>query len=319
MKAAVYDRYGPPEVVRIAEVETPTPKDDEILVRVLATTVCAADWRFRKADPFIIRLMKRPRILGIEFAGRVEAVGDSVTRFAPRDEVFGASGFKFGAHAEYLCVAETGAIAPKPRNMNHEEAAAVMFGGVTALHFLRGAKVGPGDHVLVYGASGSVGVFTVQLAKHFGARVTGVCSTANLDLVKSLGADAMVDYTREDFSAAGPVYDVIVDTVGKAGYSRSLRALKRGGRYAQVSLTDLGSMLGWTWASITGRAKVVGGVAGDGTADQALLTRLIEDGELRTVIDRCYPLEQIAEAHRLAESGRKKGHVVIVMGPQGKH
>lgn len=316
MRAAVYDRYGPPEVVHIAQVETPAPKANEILVRVFATTVCAADWRFRKADPWLIRMMKRPRILGIEFAGRVEAIGEGVTRFAVGDDVFGASGFKFGAHAECLCMPETGAVAAKPQNMSHEEAAAVMFGGVTALHYLHDAKVGPADNVLIYGASGSVGVFTVQLAKHSGARVTGVCSTANLDLVKSLGADHVVDYTREDFSAGGRVYDVIIDTVGKSGFSRSLRALKRGGRFAQIALMAPGEYLGWFWASLTGRARFIGGVASDGVEEQALLKRLIEAGELRTVIDRRYPLEQIAEAHRLAESGRKKGHVVVVMAPQ---
>ncbi|MGD9968337.1 MAG: NAD(P)-dependent alcohol dehydrogenase [Hyphomonadaceae bacterium] len=311
MKAAVYDRYGPPEVVRIAEVEKPAPKANEILVRVFATTVCAADWRFRKADPFIIRLIKRPRILGIEFAGRVEAVGAEVTRFAPGDDVFGASGFKFGAHAEYLCVPQDGVVERKPVNMSHEEAAAVMFGAVSALHFLRKANIQPGQNVLVYGASGSVGVFAVQLAKHYGARVTGVCSTANLNLVRSLGADDVVDYTREDFSAAGPVYDVIIDTVGKSGFTRASRALKRGGAFLEVLFS--GATPAWMWVAFTGRAKVIGGVAEERPGDAVMLKQLIEAGELRTVVDRRYPLEQIAEAHRLAESGHKKGHVVVTM------
>jgi NADPH:quinone reductase-like Zn-dependent oxidoreductase len=314
MRAAVYDRYGPPEVVRIAEVEKPAPKANEVLVRVFAATVCAADWRFRKADPFIVRLMKRPRILGIEFAGRVEAVGADVTRFAPGDDVFGASGFKFGAHAEFICVPQDGMVEKKPANMSHEEAAAVMFGAISALHFLRKADIRPGQNVLVYGASGSVGVFAVQLAKHFGARVTGVCSTANLDLVRSLGADAVIDYTREDFSADGPIYDAIIDTVGKSGFKRANRALKRGGAFLEVLFS--GATPAWMWAGLTGRAKVVGGVAEAQSGDQMMLKQLIEAGKLRTVIDRRYPLEQIAEAHRLAESGRKKGHVVVLIGPQ---
>lgn len=196
--------------------------------------------------------------------------------------------------------------------MSHE-AAAVLFGGCTALHFLRKAGVRAGQNVLVYGASSSCGVFTVQLAKELGARVTGVCSTANVDTVQALGADAVVDYTREDYSAAGRVYDVIIDTVGKSHYARGARALKRGGVFAQIGLSDVGSMLGWAWASVTGAARVIGGVARGLAADQAYLKKLIEAGRLRTVIDRCHPLSEIAKAHRLAEGGHKKGHLVILM------
>jgi NADPH:quinone reductase-like Zn-dependent oxidoreductase len=207
--------------------------------------------------------------------------------------------------------------------MTFEEAAAVLFGGVSALHFLRKAKIQAGQKVLVYGASGSVGVFAVQLAKHFGAHVTGVCSTANLDLVKSLGADEVVDYTREDFSRAGRVYDIVFDTVGKSGYSRSLRSLKRGSPYVRVGgsgrlLSMLADMLRGMWVSITGEAKVMRGVAGAAAGDLSLLKGLIEAGKLRTVIDRRYALDEIAEAHRHAESGHKKGHVVVLLDPTSR-
>jgi NADPH:quinone reductase-like Zn-dependent oxidoreductase len=324
MRAAVYNRYGPPDVVQIKDVEKPDPKDNEVLVRIEASTVCAADWRLRKADPFLIRFMNglwRPRkihVLGMEFAGKVESLGKAVTGFATGDHVFGMTGFKFGTHAEYVCLAAGRALAMKPANMTPEEAAAVLFGGFTALHFLRKARIQAGQKVLVYGASGSVGTFAVQLAKHFGAHVTGVCSTGNLDLVKSLGADEVVDYTRDDFSRAGRVYDIVFDSVGKSGFSRSLKSLKRGGYYVRVGgsgrlLSMLGGMLAGMWASITGAAKVVGGMAGGSAADQSFLKELIEAGKLRSVIDRRYSLGQIAEAHRYVEAGHKKGNVVIVV------
>ncbi len=292
MKAAVYTRYGPPDVLEIKDVEKPVPKDNEVLVRIHATTVCAADWRIRKADPFIVRFMnglwgpKKIHILGAEFAGTVES--------------------------------EDALLAIKPVNMTFEEAAAVLFGGVSALHFLRKAKIQAGQKVLIYGASGSVGVFAVQLAKHFGAHVTGVCSTANLDLVKSLGADDVVDYTREDFSRAGRVYDIVFDTVGKSGFSRSLKSLKRGGSYVLVGgsgrlLSILGVILRGMWVSLTGAAKVISGIARPAPGDQSFLKELIEAGKLGTVIDRRYSLDEIAEAHRHAEAGHKKGHVVILL------
>jgi NADPH:quinone reductase-like Zn-dependent oxidoreductase len=324
MKAAVYNRYGPPDVLEIKDVEKPVPRDNEVLVRIHATTVCAADWRLRKADPFLVRFInglwgpKKIHILGTEFAGKVESVGKAVTRFAEGDQVFGSTGFKFGAHAEYVCVPEGGTLATKPVNMTLEEAAAVLFGGVSALHFLRKAKIQAGQKVLVYGASGSVGIFTVQLAKHFGAHVTGVCSTANLELVKSLGADEVVDYTREDFSRAGRVYDIVFDTVGKSGFSRSMKSLKRGGFYVLVGGSGrlsaiLGLILRGMLVSITGAAKVISGVTRGAAGDQAFLKGLIEAGKLRTVIDRRYSLDEIAEAHRYAEAGHKKGHVVILL------
>ncbi len=324
MRAAVFTRYGPPDVLEIRDVAKPVPKDSEVLVRVHATTVCAADWRMRKADPFLIRFLnglrrpKRTHVLGIEFAGTVESVGKAVTRFTEGDPVFGSTGMKFGAHAEYVCVPENGSLAMKPVNMAFEEAAAVLFGGVSALHFLRQAEIHAGQKILIYGASGSVGVFAVQLAKHFGTHVTGVCSTANLELVKSLGADEVVDYTREDFSRAGRVYDIVLDTVGKSGFSRSLKSLKQGGSYARVGGSGrvseiLGVVLRGLWVSLTGAARVRSGMARSAAGDQAFLKGLIEAGTLRTVIDRRYSLDQIAEAHRYAEAGHKKGHVVILL------
>jgi 2-desacetyl-2-hydroxyethyl bacteriochlorophyllide A dehydrogenase len=318
MKAAVYSRYGPPEVVQIKDVATPAPKDNEVLVRIHATTVCAADWRLRRADPVLVRLFNglwRPtrNVLGMEFAGTIESVGRNVARFRAGDDVFGSTGMKFGAHAEYVCLPQDGAVATKPAAMTHDEAAAVLFGAISALHFLRKAKIQSGQKVLIYGASGSVGTCAVQLAKHFGAHVTGVCSTTNLQLVKSLGADAVVDYTREDFSRAGRVYDMVFDTVGKSGFSRSMKSLKRGGCYVLVAGPLSSSTLGAMWASITGSAKVIGGVARLAEGDLSFVKGLIEGGQLRTVIDRRYPLEQIAEAHRYVEAGHKKGNVVVVV------
>jgi NADPH:quinone reductase-like Zn-dependent oxidoreductase len=278
----------------------------------------------RRADPFLVRIIngllkpKKIQILGMEFAGKVESVGGAVTRFREGDEVFGSTGFKFGTYAEYVCVPEDGAVALKPVNMTTEEAAAVLFGGCSALHFLRKAEIQAGQNILVYGASGSVGVFAVQLAKHFEAHVTGVCSTANLEMVKSLGADQVIDYTREDFSSAGRIYDIVFDTVGKSGFSRSLQSLKKGGFYVRVGgsgrlFSILASLLRGEWVSITGAAKVVGGVAAGTAGDVSFLKGLIEAGVLKTVIDRRYSLDQIAEAHRYVEAGHKRGHVVIVI------
>ena len=323
MKAAIYTQYGPPEVVGVRDVATPTHKDSEILVRVRWTTICAADWRLRSARPAFVRLFTglwRPKtqILGMEFSGTVASVGKVVTRFHGGEEVFGSTGFRFGCHAEYVCVPEDGA-SLKPVNMTLEEAAAVMFGGMTALYFLRKAEVRAGERVLIYGASSSTGVFAVQLAKWFEARVTGVCSTKNLELVKSLGADEVVDYTREDFSNAGRIYDVVFDAVGASGFARTGRSLKRGGRYVRVGLKGgmgamVGSIFASLWMSATGAGKMVGGVTQGTAQDREFLKELIEAGSLRTVIDRRYRLEQIAEAHRYAEAGHKVGHLVVEVG-----
>jgi len=323
MRAAVYERYGPPEVVEVREVPRPVPKADEVLIRVRASTVCAADWRLRQADPFFARFFtglfrpKRSQILGMEVSGVVEAVGGKVTRFAVGDEVFGLTGMKFGGHAEYVCVPESGQLAIRPANMSLEECAAVAFGGITALPFLRAANIRSGRKVLIYGASGSVGVFAVQLARYYGAHVTGVCSTANLEMVRSLGAERVVDYTREDYAEVPGVYDIVFDTVGKGGFSRSLRALKPDGTYVISAPQWAG--LAPLWARIMGR-KILSIAAKRDAGDLGLLKSLIEAGELRTVIERRYRLAEIVEAHRHAQAGHKKGHVLVLpeaAGPAG--
>ena len=253
MRAAVTTRYGLPEVVEVREVPTPTPADNEVLVRVLASSVCFGD-RILRSGPLLIRLLSwfRPRhpILGVDLAGTVESVGPRVTRFAPGDAVYGARGDKFAAHAEFACVTEDGFLARKPATMTFEEAGTVFVGAACSLYFLRKANVKPGERVLVHGASGSLGVFAVQLAKHFGAHVTAVCSSANVPLVRSLGADEVIDYTAQDFTGGGPVHDVIVDVLGKAGFPRSLRALRPGGRYLLVGFS--GGLGGIARALVTG-------------------------------------------------------------------
>lgn len=316
MKAIVCTRYGPPDVLQLKEVEKPIPKDNQILVRVRATTVTSGDVRVRKADPFIVRLFfgltkpKRP-ILGSDLAGQVEAVGKDVRRFKPGDQIFGGG---IRTYAEYTCVKEDGPRAIKPANVTFEEAAAIPWGAGCSLYFLRRGGIREGQKVLIYGASGSLGTAAVQLAKYFGAEVTGVCSGANLELVKSLGADEVIDYTKQDF-AARATYDLVYHTVGKISFSRGLRSVKRGGAY--VSALSLAPILRRLWAAIAGRKKVVGGIAKVKAADIVFLKELVEAGKLRPVIDRRYPFEQIAEAHRYVEQGHKKGNVVITVAQPG--
>ena len=309
MRAAVYRKYGPPEVLRITEIGKPIPKDNQILVRVFATTVTSGDVRLRKADPFIVRLFfgllgPRKHVLGSDLAGEVEVVGKEVRRFKVGDQVFGL-GVK--TYAEYACLKEDGPRAIKPVNVSFEEAAAIPWGAGCSLYFLRRGGIRAGQRVLIYGASGSLGTAAVQLAKHFGAEVTGVCSTANLDLVKSLGADKVIDYTKEDFTTSGP-YDLIYHTVGKISFSRSVKSLRKRGVY--VSALLLAPSLRRLRA---GGRKVIGGIAKVKAEDMTFLKELVEAGKLRPVIDQRFPLEQIAEAHRHVERGHKKGNVVITL------
>lgn len=324
MKAVVYQKYGPPEVLELKEVAKPVPGDHEVLIKVHATTVTSGDYRLRsfKIPSLLFWLpgrlysgLIRPKrtILGTELSGEIEAVGKAVESFKEGDRVFVFTGSGLGAYAEYICLPETAAVAKKPANMTYEEAAAVPFGASTALFFLRDkGNIQSGQKVLIYGASGGVGTYAVQLARHFGAEVTGVCSAANLELVKSLGADKVVDYTKEDFTQSGETYDVIFDTVGKTSFARCKSALKPQGIYlaSVITLTEIVQML---WTSMAGNKKVIGGIAPERTEDLLFLKELIEAGKLKAVIDRRYPLEQIAEAHRYAEQGHKKGNVVITV------
>ena len=322
MKAIVYEKYGPPDVLKLAEVEKPTPKDNEVLIKTHATTVTSGDCRVRSlhmpvAFGLIGRLVLgglRPRqpILGTELAGEIESVGKEVRKFKVGDQVFAFSGAGMGCHAEYKCMPEDGAVALKPPNLTYDEAAALSFGGTTALDFFRRGKLQRVENVLINGASGGVGTAAVQLAKHFGAHVTGVCSTANVELVRSLGATHVIDYTKEDFTHNGETYDVIVDTVGTAPFSRSKDSLKEGGRLLLV-LGGLPDMLPVPWVSMTSSKKIIAGPAAERAEDLHFLAELARAGAFKPVIDRRYPFERIAEAHRYVDTGRKKGNVVITL------
>jgi NADPH:quinone reductase-like Zn-dependent oxidoreductase len=320
LKAVVNTKYGPPNVLELKDIEKPTPKDNEVLVKIYATTVSSGDVRMRtgtrESMPFwpLSKLaigITKPRvpILGHDFAGEIESIGNAVKRFKPGDQVFGSYGK--GTYTEYICVPEDAVIAVKPSNMTYEEATAAPFGATSALTFLRKGNIQRGQRVLIYGASGSVGIAAMQLARYYGAdEVTGVCSLANFEMVKSLGADQVIDYAKQDFTRNGQTYDLIFDTVGKTSFAHCKDSLKQNGRYllAVFDFPQLGQML---WASMTGSKKMVCTIGEEKTEDLVFLKALVEAGQFKSVIDRCYPLEQIVEAHRYVETGHKKGNVVI--------
>jgi NADPH:quinone reductase-like Zn-dependent oxidoreductase len=324
VKAILHTAYGPPDELQYKDVAKPTPKDDEVLIKIHATTVTTTDCNLRNMTflPPLLRIPMRlqfgllkpkPTILGVELAGEIEAIGKDVTRFKIGDQVFGTPEPALGAHAEYICIPENGVLAMKPANMTCEEAATVTLAGHTALYFIRDqGKIQAGQKVLIVGASGAVGAFAVQLAKYYGAEVTGVCSTVNLEMVKSLGADQVIDYTKEDFTKNGKTYDVIFDAVHKSSFLRCKSSLKENGIYL-VTMPSLTYLLQMLWASVAGDKKIKNGSRLATVEDLLFFNELIEAGKLKAVIDRCYPLEQTAEAFRYVEKGHKKGNVVITV------
>ncbi len=322
MKAAVYHEYGSPEVIRIEDIEKPTPKDHQVLVRVRASTVGTWDCEARSFSfplwfwlPLRIAMgIRKPRwpVLGQELAGEVEAVGKDVTRFKPGDRVFASVGLGFGAHAEYVCLSSRRTVTHKPQNMSYAEAASIPTGGDNALHFLRLAEVQPGERVLVNGAGGNIGVMAVQIAKHYGAEVTAVDSAEKLDVLRDIGADHVIDYAIEDFTRAGKTYDVIFDLVQKSSYSGAIAALNPKGRYILANPL-FASLLRARWTNRTSDKKVLTQFARSKPEDLVTLKELAEAGEIRAAIDRQFPLEKAAEAHAYVDSGRRKGTVVVTM------
>jgi NADPH:quinone reductase-like Zn-dependent oxidoreductase len=332
IKATVCTKYGPPEVLQLQEVAKPVPQENEILIKVHATSVTQADvinrsskfphsWMWPLARISLGFTRPRKAILGFELAGEVELVGKGVKSYKKGDRVFASTyEFGFGCYAEYVCLPETGTVAKMPNNMTYEEAATVPLGGLTALSFVRDrAHVQKGQKVLIYGASGSVGTYAVQLAKYYGAEVTGVCSSSNLELVTSIGADKVIDYITEDFTKSDEKYDVILDVVNRISFSICKKSLKRGGIYL-VTFPSILFLLQMLWTSIIGigHKRVMSGEASEKAEDLVFLKELIEVGKLKPVIDRSYPLEQIVEAHRYVETGHKKGNVIITVGNESK-
>jgi len=333
MKAIIWTKYGPPDVLKLMEVEKPEPKANEVLIRIHAATAFAGDVEMRNLKfPIYLSVplrlfvgLVRPKrivILGQELAGEIESVGKDVKRFEIGDQVFGSTGFRMGAYAEYICLPEepgemAGPLAIKPVNMSFDEAAAVPVGGLEALHFLRKGNIQKGEKVLINGAGGSIGTFGVQIAKLFGAEVTGVDRTEKLEMMRSIGADHVIDYTQEDFTKNGETYDVIFDVIGKSSFSKSMLSLKKNGRYL-IANPKLSTRFQGRWASREGNKKVIIETATQKLEDLIYLKELIEAGKLRTIIDKRFPLEQVAEAHKYVETGLKKGHVVISVMSSGK-
>ena len=327
MKAIVCTKYGAPEVLQLREVEKPVPKDNEVLIKVHAATATTSGLSGRKGEPFIARLFTgftkpKKNILGIELAGEIEDVGKDVKLFKIGNQIFGHTGLSFGAYAEFICLPEDAALVIKPTNMTYEESVAVVEGALTALHFFRDkGSIQSGQKVLIYGASASVGTASIQVAKYFGAEVTGLCSTANLDLVKSMGADMVIDYTKEDFTKNSQTYDIIFDTVGKSSFSRCKGSLKRRGVYLDAG--KAATIFPMLWTSIFSSKKAILKATylrppKKITKDLVFLKELIETGKIQSVIDRRYPLEHTAEAHRYVEEGHKKGNVVITLEHNNK-
>ena len=317
MKAAVYTQYGLPEVLQLKEIAKPMLKDNEILLRIKATAVNSGDIRLRKPNPFAVRLffgLLRPKvnILGSVFSGEVESAGKLVNRFKVGDQVFGHTNMSFGAYAEYISLPEDGSLALKPIGISHHEAAVIPFGGVTALHFLKKAMIKQNQKVLIVGASGAVGSAAVQLAKWYGAMVTAVCSTSNSDWVRSIGADKVIDYTKEDFTKNGEVYDLIFDAVNTVSISRALKSLAKSGTMI-LSAAGMSEMIQGLWISMTSKKKVLTGVISHKAEDIIFLKELIEKNRLIPVVDRTYTLEQIAEAHAYVEKGHKRGNIAITI------
>ena len=322
MKAAIYRRYGSPDVIELADVTMPVPKDHEVLIRVYATTVTSGDWRVRslvlpRGFGWMGRMIfgfstPRQPILGTELSGVIESVGSAVTMFKPGDAVFAFTGASMGCHAEYKCLSQTAAIAHKPANLSFAEAAALSFGGTTALDFFRRGQLKSGERVLINGASGGVGSAAVQLAKHFGAHITAVCSGSNRDLVTSLGADEVIDYNQVDFTKNGQAYDLIMDTVGTAPYARCKGSLTEGGRLLLV-LGDLAALLHAPWIGMTTKHRVIAGPAPERAEDLRELATLAEAGHFKPIIDRRIPFTNIRDAHHLVDTGRKKGNVIVTV------
>jgi len=317
MRAITFFEYGGPEVLKLSEVEKPEPKDNQVLIKIFSTAVNSADYRLRSANPWLVKLFlgfPKPRIniLGGVFSGIVEAIGKDVTKYKVGDEVFGSTGLTFSAYTEYKCLSQNAVMAIKPKNLNHAEASTITFGGLTALYFVQKANIQKGQKVLVYGASGSVGTSVIQLAKYFGAEITGVCSTKNLELVKSLGAKNVIDYTKENFTENGLEYDVIFECVDKLSIETGLKSLKKDGTLFLIS-AGLGDTFKGTWVSLFGKQKIVSGTFPEKTESLIFLKKLVESGDLKAVVDKTYDLADMVEAHKYVEAGHKAGNVSVMV------